>query len=274
MPRLDDNEFHRLRRFLHDRFGLNYCEAKRGMLEARLQKRLRILGHSSFKQYFDFLFSPKGHEFELDAFLHEITTHKTEFFRQPDQFDFLKRLVLPVLHKADVGINSPLRIWSAACSSGEEPYSIAMTASDSARHDNFIIEGTDISRPILESAQLAVYSEESVAHMADDMRSRYFLRSRDRSRRLVRVVPEIRDKVRFSFMNLNSDSYGFEHQFQIIFCRNVIIYFDRLNQERLLLRVCNQLTPGGWLFTGNAETICGMNLPLKPIAPSIYRRTA
>jgi chemotaxis protein methyltransferase CheR len=275
VPYLDSADFRLLSRFIHNEYGLNVTETKKGMIEARLRKRLRKLGVSSFNSYCTYLFSPQGIRDELDCFLDEITTNKTEFFRQPDQFEYLGNYVIPLLYGSMTGFERPVRVWSAACASGEEPYSIAMVFRElSERFQGLkcLITGSDLSTAVLEKARVGVYTEDEAKPVPQAMLKRNFLRSRDHSQKLLRIVPELRSMVQLLRLNLVASDYGFNHLFDIIFCRNVVIYFDRPTQEKLLQRLCENLVHGGWLFTGNAETISGMDLPLVPKAPGIYRK--
>jgi len=244
------------------------------MLEGRLQKRLRSLGITSFKEYCELIFSPEGMKTELIHMFDMVTTNKTEFFREPAHFDYLTSKALPTLRELnDSGSRRPLRIWSAGCSTGEEPYTIAMVLSDyseTVRRTSYFILASDISSRVLETASMAIYPEAKVESVHIEFKKKYLLRSRDHSKRLVRVVPELRRNVQFRRINFMED-FGLRERMDIIFCRNVIIYFDRPTQERLLNRFCEHLEPGGFIFMGHSETLSGLNVPLAPVAPTVYR---
>jgi chemotaxis protein methyltransferase CheR len=166
-------------------------------------------------------------------------------------------------------------IWSAGCSTGEEPYTMAIVLSEYAlTHPGFRfrILATDISNLVLAKAELGVYTNEVVAPVAPLLRQKYFMRSRDRSSNQVRVTPELRKLIEFRRLNFMDADYGVSEKADAIFCRNVIIYFDRATQERILQKLANCLLPGGYMFVGHAETLHDMNLPLTPVAPALYRR--
>jgi len=269
---LSARDFGRLSRFIYDTCGIKMPEVKKTMLEARLQKRLRSLGMNSFTDYCEYLFAPEGQERELVPMLDMVTTNKTDFFREPDHFSYLTQTVLPDWLKRHSGTVS---IWSAGCSSGEEPYTLAMVLSEFAlRHPgfDFRILATDISTRVLEKAKNAIYSESQVEPVALELKKKYLLRSKDRSSGMVRIVPELREKVRFRRLNFMDEEFGMREPLDIIFCRNVIIYFDRPTQERLLQRFYRQMKPGALIFMGHSETLSGLDVPLVSVYPTVYRK--
>ncbi len=275
--KLTNSDFTLLSKFIYDRCGIRLVPAKKTMLEARLQKRLRCLGLRSYQDYCDYLFSPKGSGREMVQMIDLVTTNKTDFFREPDHFDYLVNKVLPewgAKHSPNSG--RKLSLWSAGCSTGEEPYTLAMVLSEYARQQrlNFQIMATDISTNVLEKAMLAVYEEEKVIPVPESMKKSYLLRSKERNSGLVRIVPELREKVRFRHLNFMDSDYGISEPIDIIFCRNVIIYFDRQTQEEVLNRFYRQLTPGGYIFMGHSETLNGLDVPFVMVAPTIYRRVS
>jgi chemotaxis protein methyltransferase CheR len=167
-------------------------------------------------------------------------------------------------------------VWSAGCSTGEEPYTLAMVMSEYAgTHPGFRfrIMATDISNPVLEKAAKGVYSNVDVRPVPAALKTRYLMRSRDRGSDRVRIVPELRRLVEFRRLNFMDDDYGIAEKAQAIFCRNVIIYFDRVTQQRILRNLTGHLEPGGYLFVGHAETLHELDLPLVPVAPALYRKT-
>jgi chemotaxis protein methyltransferase CheR len=268
---LSNAEFSRLKDLIYDHCGIKITEAKRTMLESRLRKRLRSLGLASFTQYCDFLFSHEGMQKEMTPMIDQVTTNKTDFFREPGHFEYLEQKVLPDL----VRTKRDIMVWSAGCSTGEEPYTLAMVLADFAenrRGMNFTILATDISTRVLEKAKLAVYDEETIAPVPFDMKKKYLLRSRDGDQRRYRVAPELREIVRFRRLNFMDGDFGFREEVDVIFCRNVIIYFDKPTQERLLNKFCKCLSPRGYLFMGHSETLLGMDLPLAQMAPTVYQR--
>ncbi len=272
-PRLSSGDFARLARFIHEACGISMPATKKTMLEARLHKRLRALGMRSFADYCTFLFGVGGLD-EQAAMIDLATTNKTDFFREADHFAFLVQRVLPEWLRRTGG-GGRLTVWSAGCSTGEEPYTLAMVlnefAGGGARFDYRVL-ATDISGRVLEKAQLAVYPEERAAPVPAGLKRKYLLRSRDRSEGLVRVVPELRARVRFRRLNLMANDFGIRERIDVIFCRNVIIYFDRPTQERLLHRFCDLLPGGGHLFMGHSETLSGLGIPLTAVYPTVYRK--
>jgi chemotaxis protein methyltransferase CheR len=272
---MSDKTFARFSRFIQAEIGIKMPGAKKTMLQARLQKRLWKLGISSFDEYCDYLFSSEGMENELPHMIDVVTTNKTEFFREPKHFEYLIQHVLPDLIERK-GLRERLMVWCAGCSTGEEAYSLAMVLSEFADQTpgfQFFILGTDISTKVLEQAQGGIYEQERIETVPTWMRKRYLLKSRDQAKPLVRIVPELRTFVRFRRLNFMDKHFGLREPMDIIFCRNVIIYFDRLTQETVLNRICRYLNPEGYLFTGHSETLSGMNLPLIPVAHTVYQRT-
>ncbi len=270
---LSQPEFSRLKDFIYEQCGIKITDVKKTMLEARLLKRVKSLSFQSFTEYCDYLFSPEGIETELSHMINQVTTNKTDFFREPGHFDFLVSHVLPGLGS----LGRSATIWSAGCSSGEEPYTLAMVMKEywnSSSTKDFIILATDISTAVLEKARLAVYDQERVSAIPPDYQKKYLLRSNDRLSSLYRIKPEIRRHVQFRRLNFMDDSFGLKEQMDVIFCRNVIIYFDKKTQERLLNKFCKCLTPRGYVFMGHSETLLGMNVPLVPVAPTVYRRVS
>lgn len=268
--------FARISGFIQSNFGIKLPEVKRTMVESRLQKRLRVLGLRSFDEYGDFVFSPEGISEELTHMVDLITTNKTDFFREPSHFNYLYNSVVPeLIKKSGAGMRKPLRVWSAGCSSGEEPYSLAMVLSEYAARNpgfDFNILGTDISVRILEKALKGIYREEVAEPVPQPMRKKYLLRSRSREETLVRIKPALRSKVRFRRLNLMDPDPETRTPMDIIFCRNVIIYFERAVQEEIVRKLCRRLEEGGFLFLGHSETLHGMSLPLRVVAPMVYRK--
>ncbi len=271
MVAMSHKEFLRLKEFIYKECGINILDSKKAMLEARLQKRLRKLDLTSFSLYCDYLFSPKGMEEELTDMINQVTTNKTDFFREPAHFDYLRHMALPEL----IRTRSTIIAWSAGCSSGEEPYTLAMVFKEfvaERRGIDFLILATDISTNVLEKAKLAVYHEDRIGPIPDEMRKKYLLKSKDAAKRVYRVVPELRERTKFRQLNFMDSDFGFREHMDVIFCRNVIIYFDKRTQERLLNRFCGCLSSDGYLFMGHSETLLGMDVPLVQVAPTVYRK--
>lgn len=273
---LSDKEFKRLGDFIQSTIGIKMPEAKKVMVEGRLRKRLRILQITRFSEYCDFLFSPEGMQTELSHFVDAITTNKTDFFREPDHFSFIVQKAVPeLIKKTGAGIKRKMVLWSAACSTGNEAYTIGMVLNEyletsKQRNFDYSILATDISDEVLKEARLAIYHHEAAEPIPPDLRMKYLMRSKDRKKNLVRIVPWLRKKVIFRKLNLMSADFGIREQMDIIFCRNVMIYFDKPTQDRLIEKLCRQLRPGGYLFMGHSEVLKCDKLPLTQSASSVY----
>ncbi len=271
---LTDEEFKKLSSLIYKESGIKLPPVKKVMLQCRLQKRLKHLGINSFKAYIDFLFSGDGFDSEIIHMLDVVSTNKTDFFREPSHFEFLSQELLPQLYESS---NKSLnfRVWSAGCSSGEEPYTLAMVLFEFAEtHQgfNFSIFATDISTRILQTAIDAIYKEEKVEGIPLSLKRKYMLRSKDRQNPTIKMAPHVRAKVTFARLNLMDDYYDTKEVFDIIFCRNVLIYFDRNTQEAVINKLCQRIKPNGYLILGHSESILNMNVPLKQIKPTIYRK--
>lgn len=274
---MSGEDFQLLSEFIYDHCGIKMPLVKKTMLESRLQKRLRSLGIGSYKEYCDYLFKAQDRETEYVHMIDCVTTNKTDFFREPGHFRFLTDTLLPEFIKdSNTMIPRKIMVWSSACSSGEEPYTLAMVLSDFGKQVSgfqFEIIGTDISTKVLEKARLGIYEENQIEMIPHQMKQRYFLRGKDRVKQLVRVTPELRAHVHFQRVNLMDEHIMPTDSMDVIFCRNVIIYFDRQTQHGLLTRLCLCLKTGGYLFLGHSETIHGFELPLMRITSTIYKKT-
>lgn len=274
---MSDKTFFRYSALITEKLGIRMPAAKKVMLQSRLAKRLRALGIDSYEEYFEFIQSTEGEAREFNNFVNEVTTNKTDFFREPKHFDGLIRMVLPDLLMRKEQNGSPLKAWSVACSTGEEPYTLAMVLENylaSQRTEiDYSVLATDISTRVLEIAHRGIYDESRLGMTPLDYKRRFFLRSRDRKSNKVRVVPELRTKVTFRWLNLMNDNYGIKEKMDIIFCRNVMIYFDRHTQDAILFNICSHLSSGGYLFMGHSETLTSAGkFHLRQVAPTIYRK--
>jgi chemotaxis protein methyltransferase CheR len=270
---MSDRTFHRFSKFIQTELGIKMPDTKKTMLQARLQKRLWKLEMSSFDDYCDYLFSHEGMENELQHMINVVTTNKTEFFREPKHFEYLAERVLPEIVQKR-GFADTFMVWCAGCSTGEEPYSLAMVLNEFAernREFRFLILATDISSKVLDQAKLGIYEEERIESVPMNLRKKYLLRSKTTDNGLVRIIPELRARIRFRRLNFMDRNFGLRELMDMVFCRNVIIYFDRPTQEGVLNRICSYLRPGGYLFTGHSETLNGMKLPLAPVSHTVYR---
>ncbi len=269
---MKDADFRKLSTFINSELGIKMPPEKKIMLQSRLQKRLNELQSGSFREYIDFIFTAAGKE-ELINVLDIVTTNKTDFFREPLHFDYLTEKVLPEF--ASGNVRSVLKVWSAGCSTGEEPYTLAMVLSDFRelnRDFDFHITATDISTRVLRKAAEAIYNEDRVASMSLTKKKKYLLKSKNNTKRTVRIVPELRSKVRFAQMNFMDGSYITDNLFDIVFCRNVLIYFDRKTQEEVINKLCARLKPGGYFFLGHSESITNFDVPLKQLQSTIFRK--
>ena len=271
---LTQEEFDKLSRFIYKESGIKMPPVKRVMLQSRLQKRLRYLNMTNFKEYIDYVFSKEGLNSEIIHMLDVVSTNKTDFFREPVHFDFMSQVVLPEFMEQRT-TQRTMKVWSAGCSSGEEPYTIAIVLANFAESNpgfDYSIIGTDISTQILQKAVEAVYKEERVTIIPLDTKKKYFLKSKDRSNPTVKVTANLRKKVRFGRLNFMDPYYDISETFDVVFCRNVLIYFDRETQENVIQKLCVKLKPGGYFFLGHSESIMNMEVPLKQVKPTIFKR--
>jgi chemotaxis protein methyltransferase CheR len=203
-----------------------------------------------------------------------VSTNKTDFFREPEHFDFLMRKAVPeLMARNDSG--RPLVVWSAGCSTGEEPYTLAMVLKEweeAHRGFRFKVLATDLSTTVLAKAARGVFAVDVVRPVPADLQRKYFMKSRDRASKTMRIVPELRQFVEFRRLNFMDADYGMTQKVDVVFCRNVIIYFDRATQEQIMQKLAAQLVPGGYAFVGHSETLHDMDLPLVAVAPALYRK--
>jgi len=268
-PVLSEADFQRLGRYIETHAGIRMPPGKRVMLESRLRKRLKRLRLHDFGEYCDRVFG--GDPDELVAMIDAVTTNKTDFFREPRHFDYLVSTVVPTFAGR---LPSGLRLWSAACSTGEEPWTLAMVLSEVAERTpgfRFSILATDLATDVLAEARNAVYEEAKVEPVPMPLRRKYLLRRKDGSG-LVRIGPALRALVRFENVNLLEPDLERFGPLEVIFCRNVFIYFERAVQQAILLRFIRALVPGGYIFLGHSESINGIDVPLKQVAPTVYRK--
>lgn len=267
-------DFGRLCHLIYEEAGIVLGSQKKTMLEGRLRRRLKALDIHSYRVYCDYLFSDSGHREELVHLVDVVTTNKTDFFREPAHFEFLTSRALPEW-TARENNRRPFLIWSAGCSTGEEPYTLAMVLSEYARTHpgfSFRILATDISTVVLEKAARGIYSTDAVRPVPHALKVRYFMRGREPGSTRVRVVPELRRTIEFRRLNFMDSNYEIQTRTDAMFCRNVIIYFDRPTQQSILAKLTQHLQPEGYLFMGHSETLHDLDLPVEPVAPALYRR--
>ena len=271
---LSEKDFQTFSSFIYSQYGIKMPPVKRIMLQGRLLKRIRDLNMSSYSDYKDYFFSKEGQQKEIFNFLNVVTTNKTDFFREPVHFNFLLDTILP--QYADQNPSSFFKVWSAGCSSGEEPYTISVILNEFKTLNtkfNFSIQGTDISHNVLNKAARGVYAANKVELMPIDYKKKYFLKSKDQETPTVRVNPLLQKNLTLKYINLINGSYDIQESFDVIFCRNVLIYFDRETQEQVITKLLGFLKPGGYFFIGHSESLSGMNVPLKHIKPTIFQKT-
>lgn len=274
---MSDNEFNLFSTLIYNRLGIKMPYTKKLMLISRLTKRLKILGIKSYKEYYDFLLTDKGKSEEFNKMIDAVTTNKTDFFREPDHFDILVKKVLPDLEEMENFTERKMvNIWSAGCSTGEEAYTITMVLTDyfagKKNNGKFNILATDISPKVLQAGYDAIYTESMIQPIPVPMRQKYLMRGTDDKKGLFRIIPSLREKVTFKQLNLMDSSFNVSTQMDIIFCRNVIIYFDKETQKELFKKFYKHLVPGGYLFIGSSETLYGVNSDFIPAGPTVYRK--
>lgn len=272
---LNNRDFGRLAQLIEGHCGIKMPPTKKLMVEGRLRRRVRALALRDLDDYCAFLFDRGGLQQEFIHLVDVVTTNKTDFFREPEHFSFLGEQAAPALMRTGAGLTRPLRAWSAACSTGQEPYTIAMVLAEVASHTRgyrFTIRASDISSEVLAVALRAIYPADQAEPIPPELRRRYLMRGRDASESMVRVAPELRSKVSFRRLNLIEGAYPWDEPMDVVFCRNVLIYFDRPTQFQVLDFLCRNIIRGGWLFLGHSETLSGLSLPLRPVLPAVYQR--
>lgn len=262
---LTSTQFARITRLLHDHAGIRMREGKEGLVRARLTKRLRKLGLPDFDAYLSFVEQESSKQ-EFAEMIDALTTNKTSFLREASHFDFLRDSVFPTL-------TGPVRIWSAGCSSGEEPYTLAMLAnegfSDIGKRDVRIL-ATDISHRVLATAKAALYPADHMADVPTAWLSKYWVKKADAGGRPAYEANQaLRRLVHFAKLNL-MESWPMKGPFDAILCRNVMIYFDKSTQQQLVERYWALLRPGGHLFVGHSESLTGLNHKFRYVMPAVY----
>jgi chemotaxis protein methyltransferase CheR len=270
---LSDADFTKLSAFIYTNYGIKLPITKKTMLQSRLMARLKANNIESYKEYCQFVLSGRAGESEIINMIDLVSTNKTDFYRESAHFDFMKAVALPEFAENNPG--KKMNIWSSASSSGEEAYTIAIVISEFLENNkkfDFSVFGTDISTRILEKASLGIYPLERVDVIPLSQKKKYLLKGKDPEKPMVRIIPELRAKTKFERLNLMDNSYNVPKEFDIIFCRNVLIYFDRETQEKVINKLCMHLKKGGYFFLGHSESVSGINVPLKQIKPTIFER--
>ena len=276
IPEPTDREFHQIRDLVLHHAGIHLSDSKKPLVYGRLLRRVRELGLATFGDYYRRVLESED---ELTLFLDRITTNETHFFREPHHFVHIAETVLPALiEDAAAGLREKsIRVWSAGCSTGEEPYSIAMTLLDRLPQGggwSIDILATDLSTRVLDVARSATWALQRTSGIPDEFLQRYMLRGIGSREGQVRASAQLRSLVRVQRLNLNDDVYPAEAPFDLIFCRNVLIYFQPARRQRVLSRLVSRLTPGGQLFVGHAESVQGLPERLRSVCPTVYARTS
>jgi chemotaxis protein methyltransferase CheR len=273
--RLSDADLSRIVRLVYERSGITLHSGKRALVLARLQKRLRSGGFTSFGAYLEHVERDQSGA-EVTLLLDAIATNHTSFFREPQHFDFLKATVLPA-----IGTGRQIRVWSAACSSGEEPVTIAITLLDALAAPKPPGEGgpppsirllaTDLSTKALSAAASGVYKMERVANVPMDVLRRHFQKGLGEQAGTARVAPHVRKLIEYRQLNF-LDAADLNERFDVIFCRNVMIYFDRDVQQRVVSLLERHLVPGGYFFISHSESLNGTTHGMRWVAPAVYQK--
>lgn len=269
---LSECNFLRLAAFIHSYSGIRMPPSKRTMLEGRLRRRMRSAGITDVNDYCRYLFDDSTVDDEIIHFIDAVTTNKTEFFREAGHFTFMQSEVLPQIAGNE---RREIKAWSAACSIGAEPYSMAMVLDDfcqAQRGLSYSMLATDICTEVLGRALSGKYPEAMIEPVPTELRQRHVLVAKDAQNGTVRMAPHLRSRITFARLNLMDEAYAVASDFDVIFCRNVLIYFDKRTQAAVLERFANHLRPGGYLFLGHSESISGLNLPYMQVANTIFRR--
>jgi len=270
---ITDHEFQRISRLVYDQCGINLTEGKRELVKARLGKRIRNGPFRSFQDYYEYVLNDDTGQ-ELIQLLDSITTNFTFFFREPSHFDYLRKEILPNLTDRGRDDKRFLRVWSAACSTGEEPYSIAITLLEAIGHPflwDLSILATDISTKVIRAAQTGIFPKERIRSVPPPLIKKYFLRGEGSWKDYVKVKEEVRKLVQFRRLNL-MEPFDHPEPFDCIFCRNVMIYFDKKAQSTLVNRLYECLKEGGYLLIGHSESLTGISHPFKYVRPAIYKK--
>jgi chemotaxis protein methyltransferase CheR len=270
---MTDADFRKFSTLIYELCGIHLHEGKKELVKARLGKRLRAGRFSSFREYFQYVVEDPSGE-ELTHLLDSIATNFTSFFREPQHFDYLQKNFLPEVMARKEDGQKRLRFWSAGCSSGEEPYSLLISLCETI--ENFPswdikILATDLSQKILKTAMEGIYPQERIASVPARLKKKYFLQGENQWENHVKVKDFLKRPISFQHFNL-LDSLAFQEPFDCIFCRNVMIYFDKKTQARLVNGFYDYLAKGGVFFIGHSESLAGITHRFQYVKPAIYRK--
>ncbi len=268
---ITDDEFAKISKIVYDHYGIHLTEKKRSLVTGRLQAVLRQKGYSSFSQYLDYL--SNHDDSAMSELVNRISTNHTFFYREYAHFEFMMKKALPEFEEYHKRINSnTIRIWCAAASTGEEPYTLAMHLMEyfGAGYNRWKagLLATDISEDALNKAVEGVYSADALDKIPSQLRAKYF----EKHNNAFKAKETLRKQVLYRKFNLMTEVFPFKKNFDLISCRNVMIYFDKETKERLVKKLYDQLRPGGYLFIGHSETLNGLNTPFTYVKSAIYQR--
>lgn len=273
---LTDHEFEQIRQLVYLKVGINLSAEKRTLVRSRLGKLLRKKGFGSFTAFLNAVEADRSGGL-LTELINAISTNTTNLFREPVHFQFLRQQIDTWRRDAAwcAARRNELRVWSSACSSGEEPHSIAMLLADALRGTRlkFRILATDISTEVLARAQRAEYPVDKLSDLPSGYGQRYFSKPREGDT-TVSLAPALQGCVTYAQFNLMNQRYPFKHGFDVIFCRNVMIYFDKPTQEAVVNKMASHVRPGGFLLIGHSESLSSLKHPYQYVAPTIYRLEA
>lgn len=268
----NDHDFEAVRQCLYEQAGISLNDGKRDLVYGRLARRLRALGFTDFSDYITYLDSPRGEE-EMVHFINALTTNLTAFFREPHHFDYLAKTALPEAMRRHAG-DRRVRFWSAGCSTGEEPYSIAMVVHEcmpSLQNWDLKILATDLDSNVVASATRGQYTSQRIAGLSKSRTTKWFHGVRGSSDAEVRISSSLRELITFKQLNLMHD-WPMHGPFDLIFCRNVVIYFDKQTQCRLFDRYADYIADGGYLFLGHSETMHNLSDRFELVGQTMYRK--
>ena len=270
---ISDEDYEFIRKLVYEHSRINLGNDKKVLVASRLAKRLRLLQMDKFSEYITLLRGPMAAD-ELSNLVDVISTNHTHFFREMQHFNFLKSHVFPNYGRS-LAVGEPLRVWSAASSSGEEPYTLAILLAEHLPNipgGSWEITASDISTRILEKARQAIYPSDRLDQVPTEWQRKHFQRGTGEWEGYFRIREELRKRVAFYHLNLLQPKYPFPKPFHVIFCRNVMIYFDRPTQQTLVSKLADALVPGGYLMVGHSESLGGINHGLKTVQPAIYQK--
>ena len=268
---LKNNDFEKISRLVYEQCGIYLHEGKKELVKARLSKRLRAGSYKSFSEYYRYVTTEEGTN-ELVSMIDSISTNLTSFFREESHFATLGHIILPAMEKtAHRGSRNNFKIWSAGCSTGEEPYTLAITVREIVGQHSFDVSilATDISTKVLKIAEAGIYGQEKIKNISPDILKKYFQVGTGQSTGYVRIKNDIKNMITYQRFNL-MDRFHAQNNFDVIFCRNVMIYFDKKTQNILVNKFYDSLRSGGYFFVGHSESLTGLKHQFNYVEPSVY----